>query len=190
MIKETHISIHVHVSRTATQRERQRDKERERETEFAGSMIVLCGCALRPRGERWLHLVRHLRQDGYIVYHPKSSVRKSEWVSLFGKAIDLGYIAIIIFFLSWPYVLLCCWVLVGEHSRLRGQRGWTESAQSSNVWSHKSHLLKVDQTTNKRLIANVQEIGVLGDQGHERNDWGDKFGLECSKNFVISRGVL
>ena len=106
-------------------------------------MIVLCGCALWPRGERWLHLVRHLRQDGYIVYHPKSSVRKSERVSLFGKAIDLGYIAIIIFFFI---LTLCIAVLLGSCWRAFSPPGAARLNGKCSVLEHLKPLVSSSQS--------------------------------------------
>jgi len=55
---------------------------------------------------------------------------------------------------------------------------------------YKTHFLKIHQVTYKRLIANMQEVGILDDQRHEGDDRRSQLVLQGSQHTVVPGRVL
>ncbi len=79
---------------------------------------------------------------------------------------------------------MCCeFEFLGERPRL-------ELVESPHTGGHQSHLLKVDQVVYIRLVADVKEVRILGDEGHEGDDRRGYLALQSSKHTVVTGGVL
>ena len=89
-----------------------------------------------------------------------------------------------------PYVLLQSWVLIREHSHICGHIPRPTLVEGPYAVSNQSHLFKVDQTINKRFIANVEKVCILGNQGHEGNHRRGQLGLVRSQHLVVTSWVL
>jgi len=89
-----------------------------------------------------------------------------------------------------PDVLLKSGILVGCELELLGKGACLEAIQLPHAGSHQTHLLKVHEVTYERLIPDVQEVGVFGDQRHEGDDRRSQLVLHGSQHTVVPGRVL